>query len=89
MAFDLHDPSWDPPAVEQLGDVPCNVPGVFSTFKTDFGSCSLFPFEISIPEGSAPVTSRPHRINLIHAKEADATFNQYLAPGLIQHPSSP
>ena len=62
---------------------------MFFTSKTDFGSCSLMPFEISVPEGSAPVTSRPHRINPILAKEVDATLNQYLAAGLIQHSTSP
>ena len=89
IAFDLHDPGWDPPAIEQLGDVLCNVPDVLFTLKTGFGSFSLMPFEISVPEGSAPVTSRPHRINPILAKEVDATLNQYLAAGLIQHSTSP
>ena len=46
-------------------------------------------FEIWIPEGSKPVTSRPHRINPILAKEVDATLNQYLAAGLIQQSTSP
>ena len=54
---------------------------------TEFGSRSLMPFETSVPEGSAPVTSRPHRINPILAKEVDATLNQYLAVGLTQHSS--
>ena len=67
----------------------CKFPDVFSKFKTDFGSCSLMPFEISVPEGSPPVTSRPHRINTILAKEIDATLNRYLAAGLIQHSTSP
>ena len=89
IAFDLHDPGWDPPAIEQLGDVLCDVSDVLSTSKTDFGSCSLMPFEVSVPEGSAPVTSRPHRINPILAKEVDATLNQYLAAGLIQHSTPP
>ena len=89
IAFDLHDPGWDPPAIEQLGDVLCDFPDVFSTSKTDFGSCSLMPFEISAPEGSAPVTSRPHRINPKLAKEVHATLNQYVAAGLIQHSTSP
>ena len=89
IAFDLHDPGWTPPASEQLCDVLCEFPDVLSTSKTDFGSCSLMPFEISVPEGSAPVTSRPHRINVILAKEMEATLNQYLAAGLIQHSSSP
>ena len=67
----------------------CEFPDVFSTSNTDFGSCSLMPFEISVPEGSAPVISRPHRIKPILAKEVEATLNQYLATGLIQHSTSP
>ena len=47
------------------------------------------PFEISVPEGSKPITSRPHRIDPILAKDVDATLNQYLAAGLIQHSISP
>ena len=35
------------------------------------------------------VTSRPHQINPILAKEVDITLNQYLAAGLIQHSTSP
>ena len=50
----------------------------FFKSKTDFGSCSLMPFEILDPEGSSPVTSRPNRINPILVTEVDATFNQYL-----------
>ena len=67
-AFDLYDPGWTPSAIEQLGDVLCEFPNVFSTSKTDFGSCLLMPFEISVTEGSVPVTSWPHRINPILAK---------------------
>ena len=37
------------------------------------------PIEISVPEGSAQVKSRPHRINPIFAKEVDAILNQNLA----------
>ena len=88
VAFGLHDPGWTPPVIEQVGDVLCEFPEVFSTSKTDFGSCSLIPFEISVPEGSAPVTSRPHRLNPILAKEVDATLNHYLAAELIQHSTS-
>ena len=47
------------------------------------------PFEISVPEGSAPVTSRLHRVNPMLAKEVDAIRNQYLAAGLIQQSTSP
>ena len=67
----------------------CDFPGVFSTPKTGFGSCFLMPFEIPVPEGSAPVTSRPHRKNPILAKEMDETLNQYLTAGLIHHSTSP
>ena len=67
----------------------CKFPDVFSKFKTDFGSCSLMPFEISVPEGSAPVTSRPNYTNPNMVKEVDATLNQCLAAGRIQHSTSP
>ena len=77
------------PAIKQLGDVLCDFPDVLSTSKTDLGSGSLMPFEISVTEGSAPVTSRPHRMNPILAQEVDATLNQYLAAGLTQHSTSP
>ena len=89
VAFHLHGPGWTPVAIEQLGDVLCDFADVFSKDKTDFGSCSLMPFESSIREGGAPVTYRPHRINPILAKEVDATLNQYLATDLTQHPTSP
>ena len=49
----------------------------------------MIPFEISVPEGSAPATSRPHRINPILTKEADVTLIQDLAAGLIQNSTSP
>ena len=45
------------------------------------------PFEISVPEANAPVTSRPHRITSSLAKEVKATRNQHLAAG--QHSTSP
>ena len=47
------------------------------------------PFVISVQEGSALFTSRPHRINPIPAKEVEANLNQYRAAGLIQHSTSP
>ena len=58
-----------------------------SKSKTDLDSYSLRPFEILVPEGSAPVTCRPHRINPILAKEVDATLNQYLVCLLYTSPS--
>ena len=47
------------------------------------------PFGIYVLEGSAPATSRPHRIKPTLAEEVDATLNQYLTAGLIQHSTSP
>ena len=47
------------------------------------------PFEIRVPEGRAPVTSRSHRINPIWAKEVDAILNQYFAAGMIQPSTLP
>ena len=88
VAFDLHGPGWTPLAIEQLGDVLRDFADVFPKSKTEFGSCSLMPFEISVPEVSTPVTSRPHRINPILANEVDATLNFYLAADLIQHSTS-
>ena len=60
-AFDLHDLGWTHPAIEQLGDVLCEFPDVFSTSKTDFGSFSLMPFEISVPEGSDHFPAPSHK----------------------------
>ena len=45
------------------------------------------PFEISVPEANAPVTSRSHRITSILAKDVKATLNQHLAAG--QHSTLP
>lgn len=69
--FDLHGTDWTTAAIYQLGDVIFDFPDVFSRSKTDSSSCSLMPFVISVPEISAPVTSRPHRINPIMAKDVD------------------
>lgn len=44
---------------------------------------------LPVLEGSGPVTSRPHRVNAILAKGVDATMNQYLVAGLVQHLTSP
>ena len=40
------------------------------------------PFEILLPEGSALVTSRPHRVNRMLAKEVDAT-SPYSSPLVV------
>ena len=89
IIFDLHVSGWSPSVIDSLGDVLCEFPDVFSTSKTDFGSCSLMPFNITVPPNSEPVTSRPYRINPILAKKADAVLDQYLAAGLLQHSTSP
>ena len=61
ITFGLHDPGWTPLVIEQLGDVLCEFPDVFSTSKTDFGSFSLMPFEISVPEGSDHLPAPSHK----------------------------
>ena len=60
-----------------------------STSLTDFGSCSLLPFEVSVPPDSSPVTSRPHRVNPLVAKQMDTILDEYLAAGLMQYSTSP
>ena len=62
---------------------------MFSKSSTDFGSCSLLPFEISVPPNSPSVTSRSYRINRPTAKKVDAVLDKFLAAGLIQHSTSP
>ena len=59
VAFDLHGPGWTPLAIKQLGDVLCDFAAVFSKSKTVFGSRSLMPFEISVPDGSCLLYTSP------------------------------
>ena len=61
ISFDLHDLARTPSAMEQLDDVLCEFGDVCSTSITDVGSCYLMPFKTSVPEGSTPVISLPHR----------------------------
>lgn len=75
--------------MEQMNDALCEFSEVFFISKTDFGFCSLLTFETSVPEDSAPVTSRSHRLNPVLAHEVDATLNQHLAAGLIQLSTPP
>ena len=35
--FDLHSPEWTPAGIEELGDVLCEFPNVFSSSNMDFG----------------------------------------------------
>ncbi|CAB1111268.1 unnamed protein product [Ectocarpus sp. CCAP 1310/34] len=89
IAFDLHNPGWTPEAIDRLADALVEYSDVFSTSKTDFGSCTIMPFTLSVPAGTKPVASRPYRINPLMQKKVDAVLDQYLAAGLIQHSTSP
>ncbi|CAB1114482.1 unnamed protein product [Ectocarpus sp. CCAP 1310/34] len=89
IAFDLHNPGWTPEAIDRLADALVEYSDVFSTSKTDFGSCTIMPFTLSFPAGTKPVASRPYRINPLMQKNVDAVLDQYLAAGLIQHSTSP
>ncbi|CAB1105621.1 unnamed protein product [Ectocarpus sp. CCAP 1310/34] len=84
----VSDPDLHKNFGRELGNVLCEYHDVFSSSPTDFGSCSLFPFKLAAP-GSAPVTSRPYRVNPPVVKQVDAILDQYLAAGLIQHSTSP
>ncbi|CAB1121588.1 unnamed protein product [Ectocarpus sp. CCAP 1310/34] len=89
IAFDLHNPAWTPEAIDRLADALVEYSDVFSTSKTDFGSCTIMPFTLSVPAGTKPVASRPYRINPLMQKKVDAVLDQYLAAGLIQHSTFP
>ena len=77
MTFDFHGTGWSPSVITALDDVLCEFPDVFSTSKTDFGSCSFLPFKISIPSDNAPVTSRPYRTNPIISKQVDTVLEKH------------
>ncbi|CAB1106230.1 unnamed protein product [Ectocarpus sp. CCAP 1310/34] len=62
IAFDLHNPGWTPEAIDRLADALVEYSDVFSTSKTDFGSCTIMPFTLSVPAGTKPVASRPYRL---------------------------
>ena len=89
ISFDFHGPGWDPEITQQLGDTLIEFADVFSRSSTDFGSCSLLPFEITVPPDCPPVKSRPYRVNPIVSKQMDTILDEYLAAGLIQHSTSP
>ena len=89
ITFNLHGPGWTPAVIADLVQVLCEYHDIFSSSPTDIGSCSLFPNKLTVPTGSAPVTSRPYRVSPPIAKQVDAILDQYLAAGLIQHSTSP
>lgn len=89
IKFDLHGPGWTSTVIDELDGLLQEFTDVFSESPTDLGSCSLLPFKITVPPDSAPVTSKPYRMNPLVAKRVDAVLDEYLAAGLIQHSNSP
>ena len=89
VSFDFQGPGWDPHIITQLGNTLIEFPDVFSTSSTDFGWCSLLPFEISVPPDSTPVTSRPYHVNPLVVKQMGTILDGYHASGLIQNSTSP
>ncbi|CAB1100714.1 unnamed protein product [Ectocarpus sp. CCAP 1310/34] len=61
----------------------------FRVLRPTLNLVRCFLFKLTVPPGSAPVTSRPYRVNPPVAKIVDAILDQYLAAGLIQHSTSP
>ncbi len=89
IVFDLHGPGWSPEVITQLADLLCEFPSVFSASKTDFGRCSLLPFEIHVPPGQKPISTPPYSMNPIVARKVDIILDKYMASGLIQLSTSP
>ena len=75
--------------ITQLGEALAEFSDVSSKSPTDFGSCSLLPFEIKVPPNSSSVASRTYRINLPTAKKVNADLDKFLAACPIQHSTSP
>ena len=82
-------PAGLPSIITALGDVLCEFPDVFSTSKTDFGSCFLLPFKISITPDTVPGTFHPYRANPILTQTVDDVLDRYMAAGVIHHSTSP
>ena len=89
IALDLHGPGWTSAVITLLDEVLPEFSDVFSKFPTDFGSCSLQPFEITVPPNSSRVASRPYRISPLTDKKVNAVLDKFLAAGLIQHSTPP
>ena len=87
--FALDATGWDPTALDALSTTLTTYADVFSSSKLDYDECSLRPFEVKVPPGTQPIQSRPHRLNPVLSKQADAILDFYLAAGLIQHSTSP
>ena len=89
LDFALNSAGWGPTALDALSTTLSTFADVFSSFKLNYGECSLRPFEIKVPPGTQPIQSRPYRLNPVLSKHADAILDSYLAAGLIQHSASP
>ena len=87
--FALDAPGWEPSAIDALSAILTEYADIFSSFKLDYGACSLRPFEIKVPPGTQPIQSHPYRLNPILSNQVDAVLDSYLAAGLIQHSTSP
>ena len=87
--FALDAAGWAPPALDALSTTLTTFADVISSSKSDYGECSLRPFEIKIPPGTQPNQSFPYRLKPVVSKQADAILGSYLAAGLIQHSTSP
>ena len=81
--FALDAAGWDPTALDALSTTLTTFADVFSSSKSDYGECSLRPFEIKVPPGTQPIQSRPYRLNPVLSNQADAIFDSYLAADLI------
>ena len=80
---------WDPTALDAFSTTLTTYADVFSSSKSDYGECSLRPFETKVPPGTQPIQSRPYRLNPVLSKQADVILGSYLAAGLIQYSKSP
>lgn len=49
--------------------------------------CDVVP--LTVPPGTKPVASGPHRINPLVQKNVDAASDYHFEAGLIQHPTLP
>ena len=85
----LDAPGWEPSAIDALVAKLAEYADISSSFKLDYGACSLRPFEIKVPHGAQPIQSRPYRLNSVLSKQVDAILDSYLAAGRIQHSTSP
>ena len=66
--FALDAAGWNFPAIDALSETLAAYADVFSSFKLNYGDCSLRPFEIKVPPGTQPIQSRPYRLTPVLSK---------------------